>query len=298
MTEEISRKTICEAFEKLAITRGDNIVMHSNLRSLGRARDIVKLPNCGADAIIDGMLDAIGPEGILCVPVFTSTFMRGGPSGEIFDPDTTKSRVGSITNKVLERPERVRSLHPTHSWAALGNDAGSFTEGHERTSTFGRDSVCGRMYDMDFKIVWFGTDGRTNTSTHFAEDWLNLPNMTSEDALVKKGDGFEKVTVFRSPSGPRDFYSRDSKVDKKLAEWNIAAEGKVHNARVTVMRHREFMNNLLSAMIEDPALLLTDSMDSRYNKYFHPLNSEYMDQLKNEKGGAEGILRDLGCTLG
>jgi len=298
MSKEISKESIREGLEALGISRGDYIVMHSNLKSLGPARVLVKLPQCGADYIIDAFLDVLGPEGILCVPVFTSTFLNAaaGPGGLIFDPDTTKSRVGSITNIILGREGRARSLHPTHSWAALGERAEEFTEGHDGTSTFGRDSVCGRMYDWDFKIVWFGTDGRTNTSTHFSEDWLNLPNMTSEDALVKKGDGFEKVTVYRSPSGPRDFYSENCKLDTRIEAWNIKTSRKIHDAEVAVMRHRDFMNNLLKDMIDDPALLLCDDMEDPYNEYFHNRNNEYMEKLKKEKGGAEGILEDLGCT--
>lgn len=295
---EITVKSIREHLDKLGIMRDDKVVMHSNLRSLGKARILAKLSNWGADHIIDAFLEQMGPNGILCVPTFTETFMSaGGPSGQIFDPETTPSRVGSITNVVLRRKESVRSLHPTHSWSAIGKDADEFVKGHEATTTFGRDSICGRMYDWDFKIVWFGTTGQTNTSTHFGEDWLDLPNMTSVDALVKDGNSFKKVTVFREPTGPRNFYELDSKVDRELRKWKIQTSGKVHNADVHVMRHREFMNRLLNALIENPCLLLYDDRQDAYHTLFYRLNNEHMDNLKKTKGGAQGILEDLGCTL-
>ena len=57
MSEKISKKSIREGLEALGISRGDYIVMHSNLKSLGPARVLVKLPQCGADPIIDAFLD-------------------------------------------------------------------------------------------------------------------------------------------------------------------------------------------------------------------------------------------------
>jgi len=300
MTEQdITQESIQGALEGLGICRGDRIVMHSNLQSLGKAKCLARLPNCGADALVNAFLSLVGPEGILCVPTFTKTFASptSGPHGEIFDPDTTPSRVGSITNIVLKRKERVRSLHPTHSWVAIGRDAAALVEGHERTSTFGRDSVCGRMYDWDFKVVWFGTTGTTNTSTHFAEDWLNLPNMLSEDALVRDGDSFKKVSVYRCPSGPRDFYKNGCKLDKQLEKWNIQQAGRVHESTVLVMRHRVFMNHLLRAMIDDPCLLLADGKDDAYHLQFYKVNRDYMTQQQRRLGGPDGILKSLCCTL-
>jgi aminoglycoside N3'-acetyltransferase len=297
--QEITQESIRQGLGTLGIGRGDRIVMHSNLQSLGKAKCLAKLPNCGADALIDGIISAIGPEGVLCVPTFTKTFASptSGPCGEVFDPSTTPSRVGSITNVVLKRKERVRSLHPTHSWAAIGKHSAALLTGHERTSTFGRDSVCGRMYDWDFKILWFGTTGTTNTSTHFGEDWLDLPNMLSEDALVKDGAGFKKVSVYRCPSGPRDFYKNGCKLDKKLEEWKIQTSGKVHEATVTVTRHRVFMNCLVRALIADPCLLLADGKDDPYHQQYYKVNVDYMNQMKDRLGGEEGILKSISCTL-
>ena len=297
---QITPETIAEQLMKLGIRKGNKIVMHSSLRTLGKASELVNLPNCGADAVIDGFLKVIGDEGILCVPTFTKTFVNpsAGPTGEIFHPDKTPSRVGSITNVLLKRPGRVRSLHPTHSWAALGKRAEELLRGHEKTSTFGRDSVCGRMYDWDFKIVWFGTTGTTNTSTHFAEDWLDMPYMSSEDALVETEDGgFKKVTVYRSPSGPRDFYKDGCKLDKLLEKWNIQTIGKVHSARVVIMRHRTFMNHLLRALIDEPCLLLQDNKEDAYHQRFYELCPKHIAQLKKRHGSVENILKAIGCTL-
>ncbi len=294
---EITRETIASGLRELELAAGDKIVMHSNLQSLGKARVLAKLPQCGAEWLIDAFLDVVGPDGILCLPTFSKTFASpaSGPVGEIFDPGATPSRVGSITNVALQKPGGVRSLHPTHSWVAFGNQAQEFVEGHDRSSTFGRDSLCGRMYDWDFKIVWFGTTGTTSTSTHFAEDWLELPYMATEDALVKEGDGFRKVPVYRAPSGPRDFYKNGCKMDQLLEQWNIQSVGKVHNATVKIMQHREFIRRHLRAMMDDPCLLLNDDKDDAFHRQFRRLNVEHTRRFVEERGGPEGVLKSLDC---
>ncbi len=292
---EISVASIREGLDKLDISKGDKIVMHSSLQRLAKAKELIKLPNCGGDILIDAFLEQVGPEGLVCFPVFSKTFLSpsSGPVGDAFDPDTTPSRVGSITNLALQRDNSVRSLHPTHSWSAIGKDAVEFVKGHDKTSTFGRDSICGRMYDLDCKIVWFGTTGTTNTSTHFAEDWLDLPNMTSEDAVVKDADGFRKVTVYKSPSGPRNFYKDGCPLDALLEEWDIQQTEQIHSATVKVMSHKVFMLHLLKAMIDNPCLLLKEGRDDAYHKQFYKLNRQHMEQLKAKKGGEEGILASL-----
>jgi aminoglycoside 3-N-acetyltransferase len=294
---EITRESIRKGLADLGVQKGDRIVMHSSLSTIARASVLAKLPNCGADFLVDALLDLIGYDGLLCVPTFTKTFIDPsvGPVGQIFDPAVTPSRVGSITNIVRTRPGAVRSLHPTHSWAAVGKESQEFVKGHENTSTFGRDSICGRMYDWDFKILWFGTTGTTNTSTHFAEDWLDLPYMTSEDAMVKDGDGWRRVTVYRSPKGPRDFYKNGCKLDKALENWNLWTRGKVHNATVTIMKHRDFMNRLVRGMIEDPCLLLADGRDDPFHQLYYRLNPEFVGHLKRKHGGTDGIMKMLKC---
>jgi aminoglycoside 3-N-acetyltransferase len=294
--DQVTMQSIREDLEKLGIRRDDRVVMHSDLKKLAKARVLVKMPNCGADLLIDAFLEQLGPNGILCVPTFTCTFLSpsAGPVGEIFDPDSTPSRVGSITNAVLQRKDRVRSLHPTHSWAAIGEDADEFVKGHDNTSTFGRDSVCGRMYDWDFKIVWFGTTGTTNTSTHFGEDWLYLPYMTTEDALVRDGDSYQRVTVTRSPSGPRNFYADGCKLDRLLEQSGIQTVGTVHAATVKVMRHRDFMEHELRALLDDPCLLMHEGRDDAYHTQFYRLNREHVARMKKEHGDGIGRLLNVG----
>lgn len=253
--------TIGAGLAKLGLSKGDVVLVHSDLRSLAPARELVKLPNCGADLIIDAFLETVGPDGLVIFPTFTKTFDLGEPvyTGLVFDPKETPSRVGSITNLFWRRPGAVRGTHPTHSVAAIGRRAAEFCREPEDSTTFDRRGPWGRMYDWDGKICFFGTDNRTNTTVHVVEDWMDLPYMPDRFAWVKGADGQpRKVNCRKAPAGPRDFYRKDSKAQRMFDASGISRRGPVGQADVAMMTVRECHRVLREAIVADPCLLLKE----------------------------------------
>jgi len=257
----VSLEMIQAGLAKLGLSRGDVVLVHSDLRTLGRARELVKLPNCGADLVIDAFLGTVGPEGLVVFPTFTKAFEPGqpGPSGDVYDPKATRSRVGSITNFFLRRPDVVRSAQPTHPVAAIGSRAREVCDAPADQSTFDRRGPWGKMYDWDGQVCWFGTDNRTNTTVHAVEDWMDMPYMVDAWALVAGPDGAPvRTKVTKSPAGPRDFYRRDSKAAKVLEQSGIIAAAQIGRANVSLMRVRELHRVLREAILRDPCLLLKE----------------------------------------
>jgi len=256
----ISKEDIKAGLAALGLKEGDAVLFHSDLRKLGPARELVRLPHCGADAIIDAFLETVGPNGLVAVPTLTATFAPSspdGPVGLVFDPDTTPSRVGSVTNAFLARPDRKRSRHPTHSLAAIGARAEEYVADHEKGSTFDRISPYGKNFDWDAWLCFFGTDNRTNTTLHVVEDWMGLPYMATSRALVKGPDGQPvEVEVTKSPKGYRNFYKRNSRAAQVLAQAGIMRWTQIGNARVGLMKCRECMRLFWDKLLEDPCLLL------------------------------------------
>ncbi len=256
----VSKEIIKEGLSSLGLKEGDVVLLHSSLKALGPARELVKLPNCGADMVLDAFLETVGPDGLAAVPTLSATFAPRKPEGPVeyaFDPDTTPSRVGSITNVLLQRPERKRSRQPTHSLAAIGSRAEEYVKDHEKGSTFDRISPYGKNFDWDGYICFFGTDNRTNTTLHVVEDWMDLPYMAVALALVREPDGSVKeVTVTKSPKGYRDFYRQDSRAAHVLDESGIMKYTTIGAARVGLMRARACTHLFWDKLLEDPLLLL------------------------------------------
>lgn len=265
----ITAQDVAKGLCKLGLSKGDVVLFHSDLKSLAPPRELVKLPNCGADVVIDGFLEAVGPEGVVVAPTLSATFAdRKGPQQYAYDPATTPSRVGSITELFRKRPGTQRSIHPTHSLTALGNRAAEFVGAPADGSTFDIRGPYRRLYDWDGYICFFGTYMRTCTMLHAVEDWMDLPYMMEAQALVKGADGEpKKVTVTKSPGGPRDFYRMGSKAERYLETKGFIRKGQIGNAVVQLMSARKLVDYTWQGIIEDPCLLLlTDPNADEWSK--------------------------------
>jgi aminoglycoside 3-N-acetyltransferase len=264
----VTKDMIKEGLSGLGLKEGDVVLFHSSLQKLGKARELVKLPDCGAQLVIDAFVETVGPDGLVIVPTLTATFGGENPRGPVqyaFDPAETPSRVGSITDKFWRRPEARRSAHPTHSLAAIGSRADEFVADHDQGSTFDHNGPYGRYAEWDGYICFFGTDTRTNTTLHAVEDWMKLPYMADATALVKQPDGSAKeVTVTQSPAGYRDFYKKDSMAERLYLGSGIFNETRIGSADVQLFKAKDCIDLFWNGILENPLLLLGNPGDSPF----------------------------------
>ena len=146
----------------------------------------------GAETILDAWSESM-KDGLLIFP--THTWAAIGEENPVFDAVSSPSCVGILPELFRKRPGVVRSLHPTHSVAALGRDAASYTAGEEtRTTPCPREGCWGRLYDRDATILFLGCTLQRNTFIHSVEEWLDIP-----DRLT---DGYQQL-VSVAPDGRR-----------------------------------------------------------------------------------------------
>src|SRR5437588_2145841 len=84
----VERAEIAAGLADLGIARGDVALVHSSLKSFGYVVG-------GADAVIDALLDVVGPVGTVAVP--TLSYPSFEPERPSFDARTTPSETGRIT---------------------------------------------------------------------------------------------------------------------------------------------------------------------------------------------------------
>jgi aminoglycoside 3-N-acetyltransferase len=260
----VTRERIAHDLSAIGLHTGDVVFFHSSLRSLGWVEG-------GPDAVIDAFLDVVGADGLVVVPTLTFTFANE-VHAYAFDPKETPSRVGAISDRLWRRPNAHRSAHPTHCIAAIGRRAAELVEGHDRTSTFGKEGPYGRYVAWGAKILFLGVTNRSNTTLHAVEDWLDMPYLQTDRALAKGPDGRPLVVeVTKSPSGDRDFYSKDSKVERLLERSGIIRRGKVGAADSLWMPSQEMVDVVVKGIYEEPTLLLCDDEGCTFcSKYRQP----------------------------
>ena len=160
----VGRESLTEALRDVGLAPGAVVVVHSALRSFGRVEG-------GEDAVIDALLSAAGPAGTVCMP--TLTYGDYGPRRPPppFDPRTTPGVVGRIPERFRQRDRVERSLHPTHSVAAVGPQASALLRDHHRSATpCGPDSPWGRIAAAHGSVLLLGVGTHSCTLFHGAEE--------------------------------------------------------------------------------------------------------------------------------
>ena len=120
----VTRQEIAAGLRALGVAEGAQVLLHSSLKSFGYVVG-------GADAVIDAILDVVGPAGTLVCP--TLTFRNFEATRPVFDSRTLPSNTGLITETLRRRPGALRSLHPLSSVAAFGAAAEELTAWHDDT---------------------------------------------------------------------------------------------------------------------------------------------------------------------
>lgn len=166
-----TRLRLADAFHAAGVGTGNLVLVHSALRRLGPVEG-------GAETVIDAMLDVVGSDGTVAMP--THTWKVVGRDQPVFHQTLTPSNVGVLTNVFRMRPDAIRSLHPTHSIAAIGPRASALTDGHEHDETpCAADGPYHRLCDWGGKILIIGADLSCCTLFHGCEQWVDMPGAVS-----------------------------------------------------------------------------------------------------------------------
>ncbi|MFC0532442.1 aminoglycoside N(3)-acetyltransferase [Phytohabitans kaempferiae] len=194
-----TREGLAGDLAALGVRRGSVLLVHSSFKALGWV--------CGGPvAVVQALLDALGPQGTLVVPTHTPdntdpAGWRHPPVPEswwpvirahtpAFDPGLTPSRwMGVVAETVRTWPGARRSDHPQVSFAAVGPAAEAVVAGHQLDEMLGERSPVGAVYRMDGDVLLVGVGHGSNTSLHLAEYRLPDPPRRWEGSAVRAPSG-------------------------------------------------------------------------------------------------------------
>jgi aminoglycoside 3-N-acetyltransferase len=243
-------ESLAGQLRELGVESGDVLVVHSSLRSLGFVVG-------GAQAVIDALLEVMGPTGTLTMPSHSGDWTdparwENPPVPESwwpviaaecppYDPYATPMyRMGAIPQALLARREVVRSAHPSVSHMALGPQASAICGSHPLDHGFGESSPLARLYELDAKVLLLGVGHDSNTSLHLAEhraSWPSKQTITQHSAVLV--DGERRWVEYTELDGDTDDFAALGAEFESTGQVRI---GSVGAATARLMRQREVVD--------------------------------------------------------
>lgn len=166
-----NKQQLQDQLESMGLKGDETILIHSSMKSIGEV-------DGGADTVLDAWMEYF-KDGLLLLP--THTWKTVNADNPVYNPQTTPSCVGLLTNMFMKRDGVIRSLHPTHSMAGYGKNAAEYLEGEEYNNTPCTPGGCyDRLKDAGGKVLLVGVGHERNTYIHSVEEVLNVPNRLSD----------------------------------------------------------------------------------------------------------------------
>ncbi len=211
---------------QLGIEPSRPLFVHSSMKAVGEVEG-------GAETVLNSLISVM-EGGLLILP--THTWASMFRDNAVFDPAVEPSCAGILTELFRARPGVVRSLHPTHSVAALGPGARKFVAGEERHRTpCPRDGAMGKLVDLDGRILFLGCPLTKNTLIHAVEEWAGIPNRlrTRTDPMwIRMPDGSEEdCPMYCHDIKNGDISVNYGKLLKPFVALGACVEGTVGDAR-------------------------------------------------------------------
>lgn len=246
-----TKEQLQEQIASLGIQGSDTLLLHSSMKSIGKV-------DGGADTVLDAFSEYLR-QGLLVLP--THTWEQMNETGDVFDVLHSPSCVGILTNLFRQRPGVVRSWHPTHSVAALGDDAVAFTQGEEDMDTpCARGGCWGKLYDRKAKVLFVGVDLSRNTIIHGVEEWAGVPRRVTDGHTlfrIRTPDGRLLDRPSRRHASPISDLSRNYvKLTKPLLQRGIARQGKFGDATSIAIEVAPMVEITLEFLARNPDLFL------------------------------------------
>ncbi|NDJ61354.1 MAG: AAC(3) family N-acetyltransferase [Chloroflexi bacterium] len=241
---------LAAGFADCGLAPGQTVIVHTAMRKLGWVVG-------GPVAVIQALLQVLGPQGNLVMPAHTTdnsepSHWQNPPVPEswwpiirahmpAYDPATSPLRqMGKVAETFVHWPGAIRSSHPANSFVALGPQAAYLTADHRLESGLGARSPLARLYDLDGYVLLIGVDHSNNTSLHLAEDRAEWPGKPyTEDGVAMLVDGERRWVTYRMLDYDADDFAQLGDAYEAAA---VIPRHTVGQAQVRFMRQRPLVD--------------------------------------------------------
>ena len=263
--KEIYHSHFVKALRDAGINDGDAVFVHSRVSAFGKLLTSDK--NLLMQSLIDSIKDTVGSDGTIIMPTFSYSFDKN----EAFDIGNTQSTVGALTEFFRKQKGVVRTSHPNHSVAVYGKRREYFTA--ESKDTFGKDSVFGKLYDDNGKIIFFGAPFQSCTFIHYIEQMHKVPYRYMKKfkgkVIIDGNEQEEEISFYNKYSV---FFSSFSRLEKHLLEKGIMKNVKVGAGNIMAVKCKDLFDEGYNLLDKDIFFFLKNNpiIFGMFNKISYP----------------------------
>jgi aminoglycoside N3'-acetyltransferase len=224
-----------EQLRTLGVQPGSVLLVHTAFSRVGPL-------DGGPDALIDSLIDVLGPDGTLVMPSWTDE------DDQPFDPASTSAlpHLGIVADTFWRRPGVLRGSHP-FAVAAVGAHADHITSAPLVLPPHAPDSGVARVHELDGWVLLLGVDHDANTTIHLAELTAGVPYWHANHITVLEDGGPKRIYYAENDSCCQRF----SLAGDWLRERDLQREGPVGNAHAMHVRSRDVVETVVEELRDD-----------------------------------------------
>lgn len=261
MRNTVAPADLAAGLRALGVRPGDAVFAHSSLRSFGRVAG-------GAAAVVQALVDAVGADGTVAMPIFRRFFWDG--ADQVWDRDASPSLMGAITEALRTWPGARRSTHAPHPIAAVGRHAQDLA-GRRNRSDFAFDSPFQRLIELDAWILLLGVGWEVCTLFHLLEEraeveyreWVDLEGTVVEDGAARR----ERYPFLKRRAGVANDFAPFGAL---LESAGLVAEVRIGASRVRGVRARDLYDEGLRQVRRDPLVLVSAQTRAEAARHLAP----------------------------
>jgi aminoglycoside 3-N-acetyltransferase len=252
--DPVSVADLAEALRAAGLRAGGGVLVHSSYKSLGAPVED------GPAGVVEAFLAAAGDEGTVLFPTLTGAAWMDREHPPAFDARATACWTGAVPEAARRHPRALRSLHPTHSVAALGRHASEYVEGHEAARTpCGPGTPYGRLVERGGTVLFLGVSLEACTLFHGFEEEAGVPyHLQAQPVRARVTDAagrtreVETLLHWWNEAAPRRFEA----AAPLLRERGALAESRVLGARALLLDAALAREAVVPRLRADPRFLL------------------------------------------
>jgi aminoglycoside 3-N-acetyltransferase len=258
--EIISKEKILGDLNSLGIKKGDHVALGVSYKSIGKVIG-------GPKALVDTLLDIVGPDGTILIPTFTDMYPLSLVKKHlvpVFKRNETPSIDGVVSELVRTNPQSIRSGHPTNSYSCIGSKAGYLLRGHDGEQ--GSYSPYSRLAEINGKILIIGLSNNFVGIRHEAQNKAGLLSLVPPrvGALYLDDRNSVKIFIRRDLGG---CVKRFPEMINNMRQARIVTEGFVGQSNAIVAPARECLELMTNLLVSSPENYLCGDSSCSWCRY-------------------------------